>query len=239
MTTVSRDAVWREIWRRKGLDVSLPLHHADGFDLLTEAEMHRMIAEVTAPIGLRGDERILECGCGAGAFLAGLLALHPRLHLSGVDYSPTLLERAREGFDGEFFLADMTDLSFLASNTYDHTLSFGAVIYLASEDAARRAVAEMLRVTRPGGTVYVGEVSDAAKRADAESIRRSSHDGVARTSDANPDHLYVPKSLFEDLARAHGADLRIVDHTAFDLGGYQAARYRYSVYLRKPDGPPA
>jgi ubiquinone/menaquinone biosynthesis C-methylase UbiE len=233
---MERNAVWKDIWIKKGLDKNALLHLADGYDLLSEDEYDRMILQATQPIPLRGDESILECGCGAGAFLASLLKIHSGLKVSGVDYSPTLLERARERFNGEFFVADMTDLGFLARDTYDHTFSFGAIFYLSSEEAARRAIGEMLRITKPSGTVYIGDVPDAAKRDEAESIRRISHKAVKKISTTNPDHLYLSKGFFQDLACANAADLKIIDHTDFDLGNYQAALYRYSVYLTKEGG---
>jgi len=229
MKPKDRNAVWKDIWIKKGLDKNASLLLADGYDLLSADEYDRMISQVTRPIGLSGNENILECGCGAGAFLASLLKVYPALKISGVDYSPTLLERARECLKGEFFVADMTDLGFLAPDAFDHTISFGTVLYLSSEEAVRRAIGEMLRITKPGGTVYIGEVPDAAKRDEAESIRLVSHQSVKKLSVANPDHLYLSKDFFQDFARTNALDLKIIDHTEFDLGNYQAARYRFNV----------
>jgi ubiquinone/menaquinone biosynthesis C-methylase UbiE len=236
MKSMNRNEVWKDIWVRKGLDKNTPLHLADGYDLLSADEYDNMVLQVTRPIGLSGKESILECGCGAGAFLASLLKVYPGLKVSGIDYSPTLVERAREHLKGEFLGADMTDLGFIEENTYNHTLSFGVIFYLSSEDAARRAIGEMLRVTKPGGTVYIGEVPDAAKRDDAENIRLVSHQSVRKVSAANPDHLYLPKVFFQEIAHTNTLDLKIIDHTDFDLEYYQAARYRYSVYLIKKRG---
>jgi ubiquinone/menaquinone biosynthesis C-methylase UbiE len=233
MISENRNDIWKEIWIKKGLDKNTPPHFADGYDLLSADEYDRMIFQVTRPIGLIGNENVLECGCGAGAFLASLLKVYPGLKVSGVDYSPSLLERAREHLNGEFFVADMTDLGFLAQDTYDHTASFGAILYLSSEEAARRAIGEMMRITKPGGTIYIGEVPDAAKRDEAECIRKVSHQSVKKISILNPDHLYLSKGFFKDFARANSVDLKIIDHMEFGLGNYQAARYRYSVYLTK------
>jgi ubiquinone/menaquinone biosynthesis C-methylase UbiE len=233
MGHTDRSTAWRDIWVRKGLDRNAPPHLADGYDLLSAEEYDRLVAQVLRPIGIRKKDSIFECGCGAGAFLASLLKVYPDVKVSGVDYSSTLLQRARERFGGDFFVGDMTELGFLPDGAYDHAMSFGSIYYLSSEEQARRAVNEMLRITRPGGTVYVGEVPDAAKKEIAEGIRRVSHQAVKRISDANPDHLYLPKALFGEVSRERDADVTIIDHTEFDLGGYQAAQYRYSVYIRK------
>lgn len=236
MMQSNRNAAWQDIWIKKGLDREAPLHHVNGYDLLSAPEWDQMVAEVTRPLGLTGRESIVECGCGAGAFLRSLLKNHPGLKMAGVDYSPTLIARAREVLAGDFFVADMTDLRFLPSESYDVAASFGVIFYLASEEAARCAVAEMLRLTKPGGMVYLGEVSDLEKREEALAIRRVSHRDVKKVSDAELDHLYLPKSLFRDIAAAHGAKASIVDHADLDLGAYRGARYRYSVYMKKPSG---
>ncbi len=94
----------------------------------------------------------------------------------------------------------------------------------------------MLRLTKTGGTVYIGEVPDADKREEAESIRRVSHQAVKKISEKNPDHLYLSKDFFTELARTSSVDINIIDHTEFALGDYQAALYRYSVYLVKKEG---
>jgi ubiquinone/menaquinone biosynthesis C-methylase UbiE len=236
MKSMNRNEVWKDIWIKKGVDKNAAPHLADGYDLLSADEYDNMVLQVTQPVGLNGKESILECGCGAGAFLLSLLKIYPNLKVSGVDYSPTLLERARGTLEGNFFVADMTDLGFLTSDTYDHTISFGTVLYLSSEEAVRRAIDEMLRITKSGGMIYIGEVPDAAKNDEAESIRRVSHKSVKKLSATNPDHLYLSKDFFQDLAHTNALDLKIIDHTDFDLGNYQAARYRYSAYLTKKGG---
>jgi ubiquinone/menaquinone biosynthesis C-methylase UbiE len=233
MTNSNRNAVWKNIWTKKGLDELSPLHMVDGYDLLSANDYDHMVYEVTRPLGLSGNEMIIECGCGAGAFLVSLLKVYPELKVSGLDYSSTLIKRASQVINGDFFLADMTDLGFLAQAKYDATLSFGAIFYLSSKEAARRAVEEMLRITKPGGTVFIGEIPDAAKRDLAENIRNTSHQGVNKVSTENPDHLYLAKEFFKDIARENELKLKIIDHTEFDLGNYQAALYRYSVYLTK------
>jgi len=42
----------------------------------------------------------------------------------------------------------------------------------------------------------------------------------------------LPKSLFEKAGKALGFDVNVVDHTTLKLPSYQAARYRYTAYMR-------
>ena len=238
MTCSKRSAEWKEIWALKGLDTESPLHAADGFDVLSAKQFDRLVAEVSQFLPLRERDHILDCGCGSGAFLASLLKIYPQLRVSGFDYAPAQVERARRVVSGDFFVADLTDLGRLQNGKYDHTISFSTMMYLDSQEAAYLAISHMIRITRDGGSVCVGEVSDSARRSLAEAIRCSSHRNLRRLSEAAPDHLYLPKALFHDLSLAHGCDLRIVDHAELSLGFYGAAAYRFSAYFTKSGGRP-
>ena len=127
----------------------------------------------------------------------------------------------------------MSELGFLQADTYDRTLSSGAIHYLNMEAAARRAIEGMLRITKSGGMVYIGDVPDAAKREMAESIRKVSHHALKKVSAEDPDHLYLPKEFFQDIAKKNTAEIKIIDLEEFDLGSYQGALYRYAVYITK------
>ena len=89
---------------------------------------------------------VLEVGCGTGLVLARLREFARRA--SGVDLSPGMLEKARQrGLD--VTLGSATALPFDA-NQFDVTCSFKV---LAHVPEIEQALAEMARVTRPGGMV--------------------------------------------------------------------------------------
>jgi len=230
---VDRSKTWKSIWDKKGQQVNVPLHHVDGFDLLDAQQWDYMIYQVTKPIGINNGDSVLECGCGAGALLSCLLKHYPDLKVSGVDYSKSLLEMARRNLKGDFYYGDMTNISFIKDQQYNHTISFSTFHYLSSEESARKTVREMVRVTKTGGVIFIGEVSDLAKRKEAFSIRELTHRDHRRVSAANPDHLFLSKDLFRELAEDMRLELNIVDQDNFDLPFYETAKYRYSVYLTK------
>jgi SAM-dependent methyltransferase len=107
---------------------------------------------------LSPDARLFEVGCGTGA-VCRWLAEQTRVArpIMGIDLNPYLLSEAEilrdsAGFsdDLEFMEGDAHALPFEA-NSFDATLS----ITLLEEVDADRALAEMVRVTRPGGRVAV------------------------------------------------------------------------------------
>jgi ubiquinone/menaquinone biosynthesis C-methylase UbiE len=100
-----------------------------------------------------GDERALDVGTGAGTLA---LALAPLVReVVGVDVVPELLERARRGgpANATFVEGDATDLPF-DSGSFDLSCSRRTLHHIAHPEMA---LAELTRVTAPGGRVFVDD----------------------------------------------------------------------------------
>lgn len=101
-------------------------------------------------------ERILDAGCGTGVFTQDILSRGPRV--VGLDVSRPMLLRARAKTQGSPFqtvLGDMLNLPFL-EDSFDKTVSVTALEFIAD---GPRAVRELFRVTRKGGTVVVATLN--------------------------------------------------------------------------------
>jgi len=104
--------------------------------------------------GVLAGERVLDVATGTGN--AALWAARAGARVTGLDLSPALLEAAREranaeGLEVEWVEGDAEELPF-ADDAFDRAISvFGAIFAPRHE----RAAAELLRVTRPGGTVVL------------------------------------------------------------------------------------
>ncbi|MEW1654094.1 class I SAM-dependent methyltransferase [Streptomyces sp. NPDC093707] len=107
----------------------------------------------------RGDERVLDLGCGGGEWLLRALATRPRLHAEGVDLSEVALAQAsaaarERGVQKRLVLHHQKAEDFVSTEPFDVVLSFGATHafggLLPTLAAARRHLA-------PGGRVLVGE----------------------------------------------------------------------------------
>lgn len=119
---------------------------AEGYDRGRDRGYHKLIDDQAAAIVARyaAGRDALEVGCGTGLILARV-AREARV-ARGVDLSPGMLARARaRGL--EVAEASATALPF-ADASFDVTYSFKV---LAHVPAWERCLAEMLRVTRPGG----------------------------------------------------------------------------------------
>lgn len=110
-------------------------------------------------LGARAGMRLLDVGCGIGEDVRALAALVGASgRVVGLDNSETMLTKARElsaaaPLPGEFVLGDLLALPF-DDASFDGCRAERVLIH--SADPAR-ALAEMARVTRPGGSVVVTE----------------------------------------------------------------------------------
>jgi cyclopropane fatty-acyl-phospholipid synthase-like methyltransferase len=107
----------------------------------------------------KGDERVLDVGCGGGAWLLRALAAHPHVVAEGVDISKDALAHAQEAAAGlgaqeRLVLHHRDAAEFTSAHPFDVVLSVGATHafggLLPTLAAARRHLA-------PGGRVLVGD----------------------------------------------------------------------------------
>ena len=100
---------------------------------------------------LRGDERILDAGCGSGRVTAELLNAFPKAHVMAVDASRNMVEQARNSLAdfGERVQVEQLDLLDLASEQ-DFDVIFSTAVFHWIKDHDR-LFANLFRALRPGG----------------------------------------------------------------------------------------
>jgi SAM-dependent methyltransferase len=97
-------------------------------------------------------QAVLDVACGSGN--AALIAGRRDCEVTGIDYVPRLIERAKmraaaEGIDADFRVGDAQDLPF-PDATFDVVLSVFGVMFAPDQE---KAASEVVRVCRPGGTI--------------------------------------------------------------------------------------
>jgi trans-aconitate 2-methyltransferase len=123
--------------------------HGAAYDRLS-TPMEAMGREVLERLTLRGDETVIDAGCGSGRVTEALLARLPRGRVIGVDGSSSMIDAARErlGDRVELHVADLT--SFDLGLRADAILSTATFHWIADHDALFRRLHAHLR---PGGAL--------------------------------------------------------------------------------------
>lgn len=105
-----------------------------------------------ATLALRGDETVMDAGCGSGRLTRLLLERLPRGRVIAVDLSPGMLETAREHLDHDFrgqveyVQTDLLDLTL--RHAVDVVFSTATFHWVADHP---RLFANLARALRPGG----------------------------------------------------------------------------------------
>jgi ubiquinone/menaquinone biosynthesis C-methylase UbiE len=124
--------------------------------------------------------RLMDVGCGSGAFLADLKATFPRALIAGVDLSPPYLAEARRRSGVQALAQAAAERLPFADSSLDAV----TCVYLFHElppRVRRAAAAEMARVLKPGGVL-----------AFADSVQAVDEPELARMLAAFPAYFHEP-----------------------------------------------
>ena len=117
-------------------------------EAITTAPAARLVKRA----GIRPGQRVLDVACGTG--VVSVTAARLGAHVTGLDLTPQLLERARENsriadVEIEWLEGDVEKLPF-GDATFDAVLSQYGHMFAPRPEVA---IGEMLRVLKPGGTI--------------------------------------------------------------------------------------
>jgi arsenite methyltransferase len=128
---------------------------------------------------LRGDEMVLDMGCGRGAVLTAVARRLTTGRITGVDIwsrtdqsgnamDVTLRNASLEGVGDRVLIetADMRALPF-PDSTFDLVVSSLAIHNIRSNSDRKRAISEGFRVLKPGGRMVIADIRATAVYADA------------------------------------------------------------------------
>ena len=106
---------------------------------------------------IKGNEKILECGCGVGGVMKQLALLHPESDIHGINISDGQLEIAKEVLK-DLDNCTLSNQNFISTSYEDST--FDIVYFCESMGYAnfKKVVKEAVRILKPNGKLYINEI---------------------------------------------------------------------------------
>jgi cyclopropane fatty-acyl-phospholipid synthase-like methyltransferase len=146
------------------------LANASSFFYTTRRGKFQVWEEILDGLHLRGDERVLDMGCGRGAVLTAVAKRLTSGRVTGIDLwstkdqsgnarEVTLRNASAEGVSDriEIETGDMRQLPF-PDGFFDVVVSSLAIHNIPSNEARAQAVTEAWRVLKPGGRIAIADI---------------------------------------------------------------------------------
>ncbi len=141
------------------LDILTPLYDF-GCSLIGLGERFRR--EMVGQMDIKGDERVLDAGCGTGAFLMVLKGLYPDVEAEGIDPDEPALDITRRKSSGKeleirWTTGSMEEMPY-ENDFFDLVISTLAFHHLDAVEKLK-SVKECLRILKPGGRFLLADIA--------------------------------------------------------------------------------
>jgi len=213
---------------------------------LPPAEMEAWVDETVERLRDLRAREVLEIGCGTGLLLLRVAPGTERY--VGVDFSASVVRQLRTYLDERPALAhvdvrraEADDLSFAADDSVDLVVLNSVVQYFPDAAYLDAVLREAVRVTRPGGHVYIGDVRNLAlleayhaavqtARADATLSAAELRRRVWQAQEQE-EELLVNAGWFEHLQRTWPKVGRVDVQPKIGAYDNELSQFRYEVIL--------
>ena len=109
-------------------------------------------------MGIKGNEKILDCGCGIGGVMKQIALLYPNTEIHGINLSDKQIEMAKEVLKDsdncKLSIQDYTDTDY-KDNTFDIVYFCESICY----SDYSKAIKEAYRILKPNGTLYIKDLA--------------------------------------------------------------------------------
>lgn len=177
---------WKEIWTQKGQvsgtieDVYIygGWEKSNNGAAEANAQIERVFNRIVEETGIKKDDKVLELGCGAGAY-----AQHFETYLedgiyAGIDFSRPLVEKCNQFFGSGKVCAlnaEANNIPF-KDKYFDVVFCYGLFFYFPTKEYAWEVMQEMIRVSKR--VVFIGEIAHSSQHESKHLlIQREDFDG--------------------------------------------------------------
>lgn len=186
----------------------------DAYELFMGRWSVRLAPLLVRFAGVMDGDDVLDVGSGTGALAAAVAAVAPTSRIIGIDRSQPYVGVAKGRYQSQrirFNVADAQQLPF-RDGSFDRTLS---LLILNFVPAPQKALTDMIRVTRPGGTVAAA-VWDYGEGMEMLRVFWDEVIALQPRADAK-DERHMPLSRTGELGELWRAHLQNVSETALTI----------------------
>ena len=232
---------WKQIWEKKsikvGSDISLKkLISLNGFDTgvgsYDEENWLKMVSDFCFRAPVFENSKILEVGCGCGAFLYQINQIK-NADLHGIDYSKSLIKIAKMAIpEGKFQVGEANKLLF-SSTEFDIIFSHSVFHYFPNHQYVDEVLALLCTQIKSGGKLLLLDLNDANMEDTYHSDRMREYNSPADYAKTykNLSHLFFDKqSLSQRLETLGMWKIEFFPHAASDYGN---SKFRFNLICTK------
>ena len=232
---------WQNIWDEKGsasrANYSLnQLISLNGFDtgcgFYREDQWGKLIKDFIDRTGLKPQNKVLEIGCGSGAFLYALNQ-SVRAKYFGLDYSLPLINVAKHVLkEAKFSCSEAADDAF-STDKFDIIFSHSVFHYFDNLEYAYKVLEKWAHKLSKGGKFVLMDVNDITFQKEYHTIRKK---GAVLSGSYDKkykflEHLFLNKQdLKNKLVKLNMHDIEFFPHSVKEYGN---SRFRFNVICTK------
>jgi len=232
-----RKDLWKNLWEKKGNELSGELKLEDLMNIvgwfhnaagdLSINNWLSFVKKIQEQLNIKDKKKILEIGCGAGAFLYPMY--DSNIKIFGIDYSSSLIKLcSRIMPTGVFNIAEAKSLPF-KKFFFDAIICNSVFQYFENLNYAEKVINEMERVLNNVGSIAILDITDASKKNKYESLRRSKlGNNEYNRLYGNLTHQFYKIEWFENIANSYNLHCAIHDQ---NIIGYENSKFRFNVFL--------
>ncbi len=189
------------------------------------SQFMELVGFLREQLDIGATDTVLDVGCGNGYLIEHLA---PGNAVSGIDYARTMIDVTKSRLQGDFRVGSGSALPWSAAS-FDKVLCYSIFHYLENEQMGLAVLAECIRVCKPGGIIFIGDILDNRQESRIKLGSNLDYEKKIEEIHRYSQWLFFDLHVLRDGAIRLGCSARIVEQPKH----FRLAHYRADLWMRK------